>query len=204
VADLTYWTNPMSRGRAGRWMLEEVGVPYEAVLVEFGPAMKTPEYRAVNPMGKVPALRHGERIVTEVAAIIAYLAEAFPAAGLMAADRAAFHRWMFFGAGPLEQAVINTNLGWVPQTPQEKGRTGYGSLNTVVRTLTDHLEREDFFADGRFTAVDVHLGSKIGMGLRFGTIPANETLQAYWDRVRARPAFEAAVAKDGAMKPKTE
>jgi glutathione S-transferase len=124
MADLTYWTNPMSRGRIGRWMLEEVGQPYAAVVVDFGAAMKAPDYRAINPMGKVPALRHGNRLVTEGAAIITYLADAFPESGLMAEDRASFYRWMFFGAGPLEQAVVNTSFGWIPQTPQDKGRTG--------------------------------------------------------------------------------
>ncbi len=204
MAELTYWTNPMSRGRIGRWMLEEVGQPYETVIVDYGPAMKGPEYRAINPMGKVPALRHGDRIVTEVAAIITYLADAFPEARLMADDRASFYRWMFFAAGPVEQAVVNASFGWKAETPQDKGRTGYGSLETVTRTLTDHLAKHDYFADGRFTAVDVYAGSQIGWGLRFGTIPANDTLQAYWDRIKTRPALAAGAAKDEALLPKKE
>ncbi len=195
---LTYYTNPMSRGRIGRWMLEEVGQPYQTVIVDYGPAMHGADYRAVNPMGKVPALRHGDRVVTEVAAIVTWLADAFPQAGLMAEDRGAFYRWMFFAAGPVEQAVVNTAFGWVPQTPQDKGRTGYGSLDRVLRTLTDHLDRNDYFADGRFTGVDVYLGSQIGTGMQFGTITANDTLRAYWDRIRTRPALAAARALDDA------
>ncbi len=204
MADLTYWTNPMSRGRIGRWMLEEVGEPYEAVIVDFGAPMKAAEYRAINPMGKVPALRHGGRIVTEVAAIIAYLAEAFPGAGLLPEDRASFLRWMFFAAGPWEQAVVNASFGWVPASPREAGRTGYGSLDAVARTVSDHLERHDYFADGRFTAVDVYLGSQIGWALRFGSAPVTDTMRAYWARIAARPALAAANAKDDALMPKRE
>ena len=108
-AELVLYTNPMSRGRIARWMLEEVGQPYRAEIVEFGPAMKGPDYRGVNPMGKVPALRHGDAIVTEGAAICAYLADAFPQANLAPppGERAAYYRWMFFGAGPVEAATTN-------------------------------------------------------------------------------------------------
>jgi glutathione S-transferase len=199
---LTFYTNPMSRGRIARWMLEETGVPYDTVFIDFGLPMKASDYRAINPMGKVPALVHDGRVVTEGAAICTYLADTFPEAGLMAQDRASFYRWMFFGAGPVEQAVVNTSFGWVPDTPQDKGRTGYGSLNTVTRVLTDHLAAHEYFCDGRFTAVDVYLGSQIGRGLRFGTMPGNETLQAYWDRISTRPALAAAAAKDDAGRAK--
>lgn len=198
---LTFYTNPMSRGRIARFMLEEVGEAYETVLLDFGPQMRGPDYRAINPMAKVPALVHDGHIVTEVAAICTYLALTFPEKGLMAEDKAAFFRWMFFGAGPLEQAVVNNSFGWVPASPQDSGRTGYGSLDRVIRTLTGHLDRHDYFADNRFTAVDVYVGSQIGWGLRFGTIPANDTLKAYWDRVATRPALAAANAKDDAALP---
>jgi glutathione S-transferase len=197
---LTFYTNPMSRGRIARWMLEEIGEPYDTVLLDFGPGMHNSGYRAVNPMAKVPSLVHDGHTVTEVAAICTYLAMTFPETGLMAGDKAAFFRWMFFGAGPVEQAVVNTSLGWVP-APEHRGRTGYGSLDRVARTLTGHLERNDYFADNRFTAVDVYLGSQIGWGLRFGTIPANDTLAAYWARISTRPALAAANAKDDAALP---
>jgi glutathione S-transferase len=198
---LTLYTNPMSRGRIARFMLEEVGQPYETVFLDFGEQMQREDYRAINPMAKVPALVHDGHVVTEAAAICAYLAMTFPEKGLMAKDKAAFFRWMFFGAGPLEQAVVNNSFGWAPATPQDSSRTGYGSLDRVTRTLTGHLERNDYFADNRFTAVDVYVGSQIGWGLRFGTIPANDALTAYWERISTRPALAAANAKDDAALP---
>lgn len=198
---LTFYTNPMSRGRIARWMLEEVGQPYETVVLEYYTSMKAPEYLAVNPMGKVPALVHDGSVVTEVAAICSYLAMTFPEAGLMAEDRAAFLRWMFFAAGPLEQAVVNTSFGWLPQGPKEKRRAGYGDLGDVLTALTGHLERQDYIADGRFTAADVYVGSQVGWGLQFGSIPKSEVLAAYWARLRDRPALQVANAKDNALIP---
>lgn len=198
---LTFYTNPMSRGRIARWMLEEIGQPYETVVLGYGPPMKAPDYLAINPMGKVPALVHDGKVVTEVAAICVYLAMTFPEAELMAEDKSAFFRWLFFGAGPLEQAVVNTSFGWVPEGPQAAGRTGYGSLEEVVRALTGHLEKHDYIADGRFTAADVYVGSQVGWGLQFRTIPANPVLEAYWARLKDRPSLKAANAKDNALIP---
>jgi glutathione S-transferase len=200
---ITFYTHPMSRGRIARWMLEEIGKPYDSVILDYGTTMKAPEYLAINPMGKVPAIVHDGAVVTEVAAICTYLAMTFPEAGLMADDKAAFFRWMFFGAGPVEQAVVNASFGWKPGTPQEAGRTGYGSLDTVLRTLTDHLARHDFIADGRFTAADVYVGSQVGWGLQFKTMPENPVLSAYWDRIKSRPARLAADAKDNALLSRT-
>lgn len=184
---LTFYTNPQSRGRIVRWMLEEVGEPYEARIVEYGPPMKAPEYRAINPMGKVPALVHDGRVVTEVAAILSYLAEAFPQAGLMPDDRAGFWRWMFFVAGPLEYSIVNRSFGWEVE-PDKRGRVGYGSFEEVVATLAGHFKGRDYAVGDRFSVVDVALGSQIGFGLRFGTIPAEPAFTAYWDRIKDRPA----------------
>jgi glutathione S-transferase len=199
MGGLTLYTNPMSRGRIARWMLEEVGQPYEAVILNYGPEMKAPGYLAINPMGKVPALVHDGRVVTECAAICTYLAETFPEAGLMPEDHAAFWRWMFFGAGPLEQAVVNSSFGWEPKTPQDAGRSGYGGLAQVTRVLTDRLAASPFVAGERFSAADVYLGSQIGWGLQFGTIPANDMLASYWSRIKERPALARAAAIDDAL-----
>lgn len=201
---ITFYTNPMSRGRIARWMLEETGQPYETAVLDYGTTMKAHEYLAVNPMGKVPAIVHDGAVVTEVAAICTYLALTFPDAGLMAEDKAAYFRWMFFGAGPLEQSIVNTSFGWKPAGPREAGRTGYGSLEAVTRTLAGHLERHDYIADNRFTAADVYLGSQVGWGLQFGTIPAHDALSAYWARVKDRPALKAANAKDNALIPEAK
>lgn len=199
---LTFYTNPMSRGRIARWMLEEIAVPYETVILDYATSMKAPEYLRVNPMGKVPALVHDGHIVTECAAVIAYLAEAFPAAGLRPKDSAAFYRWMFFGAGPVDGATTNTALG--VQVPDERrGMVGYGSLALVTDTLARHVAAHPFFCGDTFSAVDVYLGSQIGFGLRFGTIEARPELVDYWARISQRPALARANEIDDAAAQKT-
>lgn len=195
---LTLFTNPMSRGRIARWMLEETGLPYEAVLLTYGDTMKAPEYLAINPMGKVPALRHGDRVVTECAAICTYLADAFPQSGLMPADHAAFYRWMFFGAGPLEAAVVNKALQ-VTVPPEKKGMVGYGSLEDVVGTLDRRLTESPYLCGPLFSAADIYVGAQIGWGLQFGTLPALPSFTAYAARITARPAALRAKAKDDAV-----
>ena len=196
---LTLYTNPMSRGRIARWMIEELGQPYATVMLDYGTTMKAPDYLAINPMGKVPTVTHGDHVITECAAICTYLADAFPEADLMPKDRASFYRWMFFAAGPLEQAVVNGSFGWKPGSPQEAGRTGYGSLDQVVVTLTTHLAGRSFMVGDAFSAADVYIGSQIGWGLQFKTIPANDTLTAYWNGIKTRPALARANALDDAL-----
>ena len=192
---LTLYTNPMSRGRMVRWMLEEVGEPYEARILDYGPMMKAPEYRAINPMGKVPTLVHDGTVVTEVPAILSYLAETFPQAGLMPKDRAGFYRWMYFGTGPLEHAVTNQALGFdVPG--ERRGMVGYGCFEDVIATLVAHLEGRTFFCDDRFTVVDAYVGAQIGWGLMFGSIPSEPVFVSYWDRIKERPALRRAAEID--------
>jgi glutathione S-transferase len=184
---LTLYTHPMSRGRIARWMLEEVGEPYEARILDYGPPMKSPEYRKLNPMGKVPTLVHDGTVVTENAAILSYLAEVFPQAGLMPQDRAGFYRWMFFGAGSLEYAIVNRSMGWEVE-PEKRGRVGYGCFEDVVAALVGHLSERTYFCDERFTVVDVFVGAQTSWALRFGTLPDEPALVAYRDRLRDRPA----------------
>ena len=205
MAALTFYTNPMSRGRIARWMLEEVGQPYDTVFVDFGPSMKTPEYRALNPMGKVPTLVHGDTVVTECAAICAYLADAFPEAGLAPepARRGPYYRWLFFGAGPLEAAVTNQSLG-VEVPKERRGMVGYGSLPRVLDALETAIGG-GYMAGDRFSAADVYVGAQIGWGLRFGTIESRPAFTEYWERIRQRPAALRAVEIDSAaMPPKPE
>lgn len=203
MAELILWTNPMSRGRIARWMLEEVGEPYEARILSFGPEMKAPDYLAVNPMGKVPALRHGEVVVTECAAICAYMADAFPAAGLApepgSPERGPYHRWLFFAAGPLEAAVTNHMLG-VEVPPGKEGTAGYGSLERVLDALEGLLaDGRAFVLGDRFTAADVYLGASIGFGLIFGTMEERPGFRAYHERCAARPAATRAREIDDAL-----
>ncbi|WP_420961884.1 glutathione S-transferase family protein [Brucella sp. IR073] len=199
MAELTLYTNPMSRGRIIRWMLEEIGEPYEVEILDFGPPMKNEDYCAINPMGKVPALRHGSHVVTEAAAICAYLADTFPKAGLAprADERADYYRWMFFAAGPVEAALTNHALGLEP--PAEKSRmVGYGSYAAVVDALEQAVSRHPYIAGARFTAADVYVGSQIGWGMQFGTLEARPAFAAYWDRLRQREALTRAAALDDA------
>jgi len=205
MAELIFYTNPMSRGRIARWMLEEIGAPYRTELLDYGPLMKGPDYLAVNPMGKVPALRHGDVVVTECAAICAYLADAFPDAGLApppdSPARGAYYRWLFFAAGPLEAAVTNKTLGFEVPAGRER-MTGYGSFASVMDSLEVAVSAVEFLAGDRFSAADIYLGSQIGFGLRFGSIEKRPAFEAYWDRIATRPAaIRAAGIDDALIKP---
>ena len=199
---LIFYTNPMSRGRIVRWMLEEVETPYQTEVMHYGQAMKSAGYRAINPMGKVPALKHGDTIVTECAAICAYLADAFPEAGLAPppAQRGAYYRWLFFAAGPLETAVMNRALGF--EVPAEReAMAGHGNYATVMDALEKGVSGSDYIAGSAFTAADVYVGSQIGWGLQFGTIEERPAFQAYWQRVSDRDAYRRANDIDVALMP---
>ena len=188
---LVLYTNPRSRGRIARWMMEEVGIPYRTEVVPFGPAMKSGDYLSVNPMGKVPAILHEGVVVTEVAAICAYLADAFPVAGLAPPvdQRAEYYRWMFFAAGPLEAAVTNKALG-VDVPAEREGMVGYGNFDLVVDTLANAVSTRQFIAGEKFSAADVYVGSHIGWGMQFGTLPKHPALVGYWDRLAQREAYK--------------
>jgi glutathione S-transferase len=188
---LTFYTNPMSRGRIVRWMLEEVGAPYETVLLDYASTMNAPDYLAINPMGKVPAIRHGDTIVTEGAAICTYLADAFPEAGLAPApgtpERGAYYRWMFFGAGPVETAALVKALN--ATVPADRtAMAGYGTHAMVADVLEQLVGANDYILGDRFSAVDVYLGSQIGWGTQFGTIEKRPGFDAYLGRIMSRPA----------------
>ena len=189
IGELVFYTNPMSRGRIARWMLEEAGGAYRTEVVEYGPMMKSEAYLAVNPMGKVPAIRHGETVVTEAAAICAYLADAFPEAGLAppAGDRGAYYRWLFFAAGPLEAATTNRFLGFEPPADQ-RSMVGYGTFDAVMDTLEHAVSGGGYVAGERFSAADVYVGSHVGWGLQMGTIEARSAFAEYWSRLEGRDA----------------
>jgi glutathione S-transferase len=192
--ELVLYTNPMSRGRIARWMLEEVGQPYRAEILVFA-SMSSPEYLTINPMGKVPALRHADTIVTEAAAICACLADVFPGAGLTPPPgsrlRGPYYRWLFFGAGPIEAA--NTNKALKIVVPAERTMmVGYGSQERVLAALEDQLNRSEYIAGDRFTAADVYVGSHIGSGVMFGVIDKRAAFERYWSLVGSRPAAQRA------------
>jgi glutathione S-transferase len=188
---LTFFTNPMSRGRIARWMLEEVGEPYETVVLGYADSMKGADYLAINPMGKVPAIRHGDVVVTETAAICAYLADMAPDRSLAPAptrrERGPYYRWLFFAAGPVEAAITNKSLE-VSFPPEKKAFVGYGSFEEAIDTLENALRPGPYICGEHFTAADVYVGSQIGFGLMFGSIEKRPIFEDYVGRLQARPA----------------
>lgn len=197
--NLVFYTNPQSRGRIVRWMLEEVGAPYTAEILDYATTMKAPEYLAINPMGKVPAIKHGDTVVTECAAICAYLADAFPEAGLAppARQRGPYYRWLFFAAGPLEAAIVNTSLGF--DVPEERQRmAGYGNLGLTLAALETAFARGPYITGDSFSAADVYVGAQLIWGLQFGTIDKRKTFERYAELLTDRTAYRKATALDDA------
>jgi glutathione S-transferase len=205
MTELTFCTNPQSRGRIVRWMLEEVGQPYKTELLDYGTTMKAPAYLAINPMGKVPAIVHGGTVVTECAAICAYLADAFPAAGLAPPagnqQRGPYYRWLFFAAGPLEAAASNKAMGFVVP-PERAMMMGYGSDATkVLDVLEAAVKGRAHLVGDRLSAADVYVGSHLGWGMQFGTIEKRLAFESYVAGLFARPAALKAKALDDALVP---
>lgn len=202
MAAYTFYTNPMSRGQIARWALHEAGADYDQVLVDW--AAKPAAFLSANPMGKVPTLVHhsasGNHVIAESAAICAYLAAAHPDAGLAptADELADYYRWMFFAAGPIEQAVVTRSMGWTVPEGRE-GMVGFGSYERTIDALENHLEGRDFVCGARFTAADIYVGSQVDWGLTFGSIPPRPAFVAYADRLQARPAYIAAKGIDNAL-----
>jgi glutathione S-transferase len=203
VADYTFYFNPMSRAQIARWALHEVGADYDSVLVPYGPD-KPAGFLQANPMGKIPTLVHhvdgADRVVTEAAAICHYLAVLHPDAGLLPRDAevADYFRWLLFAAGPVEQAVTNNALGWVPNEEQEAS-VGFGSFERTIDTLAGWFADHDYVCGARFTMADVYVGSAVDWGQAFKSMPARDSLVAYAERVRQRPAYQAAKAIDNGL-----
>lgn len=200
--EIVFYTNPMSRGRIARWMLEEVGRPYRTVVLDFGTTMKAPDYLAINPMGKVPAVTWRGVAITECAAICAWLADAFPEAGLAPAlddpARGTYLRWLFFTAGPVEAAVTARALGLL--APADKARmAGYGTFEEVVDALERAVTPGPWILGDRFSAADVYVGSQIMWGLQFGTLPERDAFRAYAERLSGREAAVRARGIDDAL-----
>jgi glutathione S-transferase len=196
MADLVFYTNPQSRGRIVRWMLEEVGHPYETQIVPYE-EMKSERYLAVNPMGKVPAIKHRGHVVTECAAICVYLADAFPEAmlGPRSDEKADYYRWLFYAAGPIEHAVTN-NFAKFEATPEQYRMFGYGNFDAVVSVLDTLFISRDYVCGERFTAADVYVGSQIMFPLQFGMLPERDSFLKYRDRLQARETYKRATEID--------
>jgi len=200
MADLIFYTHPYSRGRVARWMLEEVGESYETVILQYETEMKAPDYLAINPMGKVPAIKHGDTVVTENAAICAYLADAFPGAGLAPpiADRrrGPYFRWLFFTAGPLETAVTGKNLGLLA-SGEQKRMVGYGSFEDAVNAIESAIPTGGFLCGERFTAADLYVAAFLDFATNMiKVLPAKDVVARYVARCTDRPAYRRAAEID--------
>ncbi|MGH8597754.1 MAG: glutathione S-transferase family protein [Gammaproteobacteria bacterium] len=202
---LTFYTNPMSRGRIVRWMLEEIGEPYETVLLDYATTMKRADYLALNPMGKVPTIKHGPTIVTEAAAICAYLADVFPEKGLAPPPhdpaRGPYYRWLFFAVGCVESVVIGKALGLLAPA-DKKAIAGYGSYEETIDALEGAVSGRQYIAGDRFSAADLYVGAQLGWGMMFGTIDKRPAFVDYVGRLQARPAALRAREIDDALMPK--
>ena len=187
TAPITIYTHPMSRARTVRWMLEETGLPYDSVQLDYGTSMKAPEYRAINPMGKVPAIKHGDVVVTEVAAIVMYLADLVPEKHLAppvgSPERGAYYRWIAFMA-PLEQLMMAKHTGALGD-PQS---AGYGTEADVLATLEGALKDREHLAGNHFTAADLLVAAYVGWYMQFKLLEVRPAFTRFVDLHQARPA----------------
>lgn len=194
---IIFYTNPMSRGRIVHWMLEEIGAPYRTELLNFDKnEQKAPAFLAMNPMGKVPTIVHRGVVVTEAAAICTYLADAFPKVGLAPAlddpARGTYLRWMFFGAGCVEPAIMERMLGRPASVPPMS--LGYGSYEATLNALENAVTPGPFVLGERFSAVDVYLASQIGWGMGTKALEVRPAFERYSARCTDRPAFQRFIA----------
>lgn len=193
MTELTFYTNPQSRGQTVRWMLEELGAPYETIYLDYGGSLKGEEYRAINPMQKIPAIVHKGKVITEVAAICLYLADAYPNAGLAPApaERADYYRWVLFVAGPIEAAFSNKAVGWeVP--PERQAMFGYGTFDRAIDTLEQAVAGKRFIAGDRFSAADVVVGATINFMTMFKLLEPREAFTDYVAGLTEREAYHRA------------
>ena len=197
---ITLYTNPNSRGRIIRWLLEECGADYEVVPVPYGEnGTKSADFLAVNPMGKLPAVKYGDAVITETAALVVFLAELFPEENLIpavgTAERGEFYRWLMF-AMHAEYAFMDKWHG-IPETLERKRSIGYGSFDEVVATLTAFLRGKEYALGNHFTALDVYLSGLIAWGImRAQVLDMDSELGAFMKCNAARPAFAKSQALD--------
>ena len=193
MAEITFYTNPMSRGRIVHWLLEELGVTYETRILDLEKGEhKKPEYLQINPMGKVPAIVHRGVVVTEAAAICTYLADAYPQAGLAPAlddpKRGTYLRWIFFGAGCIEPAIVDKMFA--RPAVERKSALGYGSYDDTLNALETALKPGPFILGERFSAADVYVGAQVQWGLMVKGLEPRPVFLQYVERIGARPALQ--------------
>jgi glutathione S-transferase len=199
LANLTLYHASPSRSSIARWMLEEIGEPYDLHVLSLTKGEQhAPDYLAVNPMGKVPALKHGGAVITEAAAICTYLADEFPQAGLNVPigdpRRGTYLRWLFFAPSCIEPAI--TDRAFPRKEEPRRGMLGYGDFDTVMAVVAGAVEPGPYLMGEQFTAADVVLGSTLRWGMMFGILPKRPEFVAYVGRLEQRPALKRAVALD--------
>lgn len=199
MAELVLYHAAPSRSSIVHWMLEEIGEPYDIHLLSLKREdNRRPEYLAVNPLGKVPAMKHGEAIITEAAAICLYLADAFPQAGLSVPvgdpRRGPFLKWLFFGPSAIEPAIMDRAFKRAEEAP--RSALGYGDFDTTMDVVAKAVEPGPYLLGDSFTAADVVIGSTLRWGTMFKLIPERPEFLAYMARLTERPALKRAEEKD--------
>ena len=199
MADLTLYHIAPSRSSTVLWMLEELGQPYDIHLLSMKRGTnREPPYLAVNPMGKVPALRHGDAVITEAAAICCYLADQFPQAGLNIPLghrlRGPYLKWLFFGPGAFEPAIIDRSFPRAGEAPRTA--LGYGDFDTTMNVVAGAISPGPFLMGDKFTAADVVIGAGVRWGTMFKLVPERKEFTDYIARISERPAAKRAAAKD--------
>ena len=199
MAKLTLYHASPSRSSIARWMLEEIGEPYDLHVLSLAKGeQRAPNYLAVNPMGKVPALKHGDTVITEAAAICTYLGDEFPQARLNVPvgdpRRGTYLRWLFFAPSCIEPAI--TDRAFPRKEEPRRGMLGYGDFDTVMAVVAAAVEPGPYLMGEQFTAADVALGSTLRWGMMFGVLPKRPEFVAYVGRLEQRPALTRAIALD--------
>jgi glutathione S-transferase len=199
LANLTLYHAAPSRSSIARWILEEIGEPYDLQVLSLAKGeQQAPDYLAVNPMGKVPALKHGDTVITEAAAICTYLADEFPHARLNVPvgdpRRGTYLKWLFFAPSCIEPAI--TDRAFPRKEEPRRGMLGYGDFDTVMAVVAGAVEPGPYLMGEQFTAADVVLGSTLRWGMMFGILPKRPEFVAYVGRLEQRPALKRAIALD--------
>jgi glutathione S-transferase len=198
---ITFYHAPQSRSIIVHWMLEELEIPYQMRVLNLKKdEHKQASYLAINPMGKVPAITHGDVAITEAAAICCYLADAFPAAGLSIGigdpRRGPYLKWLFFGPSVIEPALVDRMFR---RAPIGAGATAYGEFDNMLGVVANAVTVGPYLFGQEFTAADVAIGSQLQWGMMTGTLPARAEFTAYVDRLKQRPALQRVYAKDAEL-----
>jgi glutathione S-transferase len=202
VSQLTLFHASPSRSSIAMWMLEEIGQPYDVKVLSLadGDNLK-PDYLAINPMGKVPTIRHGDAVISEVAAICTYLADEFPDAKLNvpigSSQRGVYLKWLFFGPSCVEAAMIDRAAP--RKDPPRRAMLGYGDFDTVMDVAAKAVSQSPYIMGEQFTAADVVVGANIRWGMIFKLLPERKEFIDYAARLSARPAVKRAEEKDAKL-----